>query len=150
MTTESVKGYLDNGSAAESFHSVKRGLVDEMPVGVYLRDVHSALIYLLDYLKEIFMQHRLSARESYRVNTAFLRLLQHCFRLAERPFAHQRRVVGGVKAMQTVIIAFSRYRVFHGGEVTVITVEVFLPFRQLVSVPCGSNNAVFRKFPNKR
>ena len=77
------------------------------------------------------MRHRLAAGEQNSVDTAPLRLVQKGVCLIERPLALQWRIVLGVEAVQTVIVALACDHPVHMGHIAVVAHKRLLPLGKL-------------------
>ena len=131
VKADAVKGNLHQRITADLLQSVKSVLIDEKAVGVQFKHEHSALEYPLDDLKKVLMRHRLAAGEQNSVDTAPLRLVQKGVCLIERPLTLQGRIVLGVKAVQTVVVALACDHPVHMGHIAVVAHKRLLPLGKL-------------------
>ena len=145
VVSESVKGDLDKRIAADGFHSVKSLLRDIKSVGVKLLHEHIAPIDALDDLKEMLVAHGFTARNGKGVDAARLRLVEQLLGFFKRKFAHQRRVVRGVEAMQTVIVAFARDHPVHCRKITVVNIHFLPRIKRSLSLVTGRDQAFPRQ-----
>ena len=79
----------------------------------------------------MFVRHRLAACEQNGVDTTFLCLVQKGVCLVERPLALQGRIVLGVEAVQTVIVALACDHPVHMRHITVVAHKRLLPLGKL-------------------
>ena len=150
VIAEAVKGYFHERDAADGLHAVKRLPVDKIPIRVQLLDVHAARVDALENLEEALVQHRLAARDGEGVDAAVAGLVEKPVRLVHAPLAHERRIVGGIEAVDAVIVAFARDHPVHRWEIAVRTEARPAPVRQHVAVFGLSDEAVCQEFAGQR
>ena len=131
VEADAVKRDFHQWITADLLHFVKGSLIDEKAVGIQLENIHSAAVYPLDDLKKVLMRHRLPAGEQNSVDTAPLRLVQKGVCLIERPLTLQGRIVLGVEAVQTVIVALACDHPVHMRHITVVAHKRLLPLGKL-------------------
>ena len=146
VITDAVKGYFHERDAADAFQALKRRHVYEMTVCIQLFDEHSARIDAFNNFKEIFVQHRLAAGDCERIDSAIARLIEKRIHFIHSPFAHQRGIVRGIEAMNTIIIAFARYHQIHCGKITVFKSAGVAPIGEVFSARRFMDKAFFNEF----
>ena len=142
---EAVIGDLHERVAAEVLHLVEDLLGEEEAVCVQLLHKHAALVDLPQDVHEALMHHRLAARNGEGVNAEVPRLVEQIAQVVEGPLRHERRVVGGVEAMQAVIVAFPRDHQIQLGEIAIVIVPVARPRRGALALFAGHDQPPHRK-----
>ena len=107
VVADAVKGNFHQRIAADRLHFIKDFLREKITVGIQLLHIHAVRIDGADDLHKVRMEHRLTARNGKGVDTALFRLTDQPFGLLHGKFALQAAVVGGVEAMQAVIVALA-------------------------------------------
>lgn len=150
MIAEAVKGYFHERDAAERPHAPERLPIDEVSVRVQLLDIHPARVDPLENIEEIPMEHRLAARDGEGVDAAVAGLIEKPVRLVHAPLAHERRVVGGVEAVDAVVVAFARDHPIHRRKIAVRAKARPTPVRQRFAAFGPSDKPVRKEFTGKR
>ena len=139
VMAQAVKGDLDKRTAADLLHLVKDLLRDVITVRVKLLDKHPSLVDLPHDVHETLMHHGLAAGYGQRVDAAVLRLVKQVAELLKAPLRHQGGIVGGIEAVQTVIVAFAGDHQIHFREILIIVFPVRRPVRRMLALFTGGN-----------
>ena len=119
VITDTIKGYFHKRNTAYRPHFVKHLLIYKISVRIQLLNIHSARVNSFENIEKILMEHRFAARYRKGVYSAVASLVKKVICLVHAPFAHKRGIISRVKAMNTVIVALSRYHQVHCGKIAV-------------------------------
>ena len=108
VVAHTVKRDFDLRPKRKRRQTLQHGLREEAPVGVELVDKHVPRIHRLHDVKEAWVHERLAARDEHGLDTGLGRLIKQAFYLRKRELIMQAGIVGGVEAVDAVVVAARR------------------------------------------
>ena len=108
VVAHTVKRDFDLRPKGERRQALQHGLREKAPVGIELVDKHVPRIHRLHDVKEARVHKRLAARDEHSLDTSLGRLIKQAFYLLKRKLVVQAGIVGGVEAVDAVVVAACR------------------------------------------